>query len=213
MNIFRPKVLTLFPNGTNVANFFIRSMAYLIDIFVVFTIRYIVWIAFSALWFYDAMENFYYQFQDAFSYTLSKPVQQFEYYEMFLYSVNHSFFVDFAFVALFIFLVGAAYYIYMHYAFQQTLGKKALGLKLLDNKTEKELSISRIIFRYVIGLVPWLFMIIALIFVLGNKPKEGMYVFIALVLWYDPLLFGRDRRSIHDFIAFTKVIKLKTNKR
>jgi uncharacterized RDD family membrane protein YckC len=178
MNIFRPKTLTLFPNGTNIANFFIRSMAYFIDIFVVFTIRYIVWIAFSALWFYDAMENFYYQFQDTFSYTLSKPVQQFEYYEMFVYSVSHSFFIDFAFVVIFIFLIGAVYYIYMHYAFQQTLGKKLLRLKLLDNKTD----------------------------------KEGMFVFVALVLWYDPLMLGRDRRSMHDFIAFTKVIKLRPNK-
>ena len=212
MNIFRPKTLTLFPNGTNIANFFIRSMAYFIDIFVVFTIRYIVWIAFSALWFYDAMENFYYQFQDTFSYTLSKPVQQFEYYEMFMYSVSHSFFIDFAFVVIFIFLIGAVYYVYMHYAFQQTLGKKLLRLKLLDNKTDKELSLSRIIFRYVVGLIPWVFMIIALMFVLGNKPKEGMFVFVALVLWYDPLMFGKDRRSMHDFIAFTKVIKLKPNK-
>ena len=56
-------------------------------------------------------------------------------------------------------------------------------------------------------------MIIALMFVLGNKPKEGMFVFVFLVLWYDPLIFGRDRRSMHDFIAFTKVIKLKPNKR
>ena len=212
MNIFRPKTFTLFPNGTNIANFFIRSMAYLIDNFIVFSIKYIFWIIFNSLWFYDAMSNFYYQFKDTFSYTLSKPVQQFEYYEMLLYALGHSFFVDFVFVVVFIFAIGATYYIFMHYNYQQTFGKKILGLKLVDNASDKKPSLIKVVFRYLIGLIPWLGMILAAVFVLGNEAQKGMIVFVVLVLWYDPLVLGRDRRSMHDFIAFTKVIKLKPNK-
>jgi uncharacterized RDD family membrane protein YckC len=213
MNIFRPKILTLFPNGTNIANFFTRSMAYLIDNFIVFTIKYIFWIIFNSLWFYDAMVNFYYQFKSTFSYTLSKPLQQFEYQEMLLYAVSHSFFVDFVFVVIFIFAIGATYYIFMHYKYQQTFGKKALGIKLLDSNSDKSPSFIKVVFRYLVGLVPWVAMIVAIIFVLGNQAQKGMVVFVALVLWYDPLVLGRDRRSVHDFIAFTKVIKLKPSQK
>ncbi|MBT4989471.1 MAG: hypothetical protein HOM96_02905 [Rickettsiales bacterium] len=209
MILFRPKIRPLFPNGTNLASFFTRSVAYFIDNFFVFTIRYLIWIAFNLLWFYDAMVNFYNQFRSTFSYTLSKPLQQFEYYEMIRFATNHSFFLDFIFVTIFIFSIGTIYYIFMHYNYQQTFGKMALGLKLLDNKTERPLSLWRVILRYILGLIPWIIAIIVLILVALNQGKVAMYSFVIGVIWYDPLLLGRDRRSVHDFLGCTRVIKVK----
>lgn len=212
MNLFSINQRPLFPNGTNLASFITRSFAYLIDNFVVFTIRYIFWSIFNIVWFYEALQNFIYQFKSNFSYTISKPIRKFEYVDMYLYFIRHSFFVDFVFVVLFIFSIGTIYYLSMHKMYNQTLGKMALNIKLVDFKTENPLSFTRHIVRYVVGLIPWIIIFFVLFFVLMNQTKIAMFCFIFTVIWYDPLLLGRDRRSMHDFLTFTKVIKLRKKK-
>ncbi|MBT4921835.1 MAG: hypothetical protein HON23_02350 [Rickettsiales bacterium] len=209
MILLRPKIRPLFPNGTNLASFFTRSIAYFLDNLFVFTIRYLVWVIFSLLWFYDSLLNFADEFKATFSYTLSKPLQQFEYYEMLRFAVAHNFFLDVVFVVSFVFAIGAVYYIFMLYTYQQSLGKKAFGLKLLDNSTEKSLPLWRIILRYVVGLVPWLLLGIVVILTLVNQAKMAMAFFVISVIWYDPLMLGRDRRSMHDYICSSRVIRIK----
>lgn len=207
--MFRPKIMPLFPYGTNLADFFTRSAAYLIDNIVIFTLRYIVWIAFCYLWFYASIENFYQDFKHTFSYTLSKPLQQFEYYEMLRYFYRHPFFLDLVFVLSFIFILGAVYYITMHSMYQQTLGKRLLKVKLLDSKKDTPLPMFRVVLRYFLGLVPWLLMVIVMLLSLIHQYRFATAFFVITVLWYDPLLFGRDRRAMHDYLCFSKVIKLK----
>ncbi len=101
----------------------------------------------------------------------------------------------------------------------QTLGKKIMKIKVVDNNSEENISIWRYILRYLLlsfvfidGIIPYA---LNTIFVFILKPATYIqfsmnvsYVFLILnVFIFASLCFQKDKRGIHDIIARTKVMK------
>ncbi|NNF51316.1 MAG: hypothetical protein HKN59_02650, partial [Gammaproteobacteria bacterium] len=113
------------------------------------------------------------------------------------------------------------YYIVMHAAFGQTLGKMITGVRVVKNKDLAPIGLGHALAR---DIVPLLFIAVGLLampmFDFGiAEGKEATLklpiVFLAIavlalawpILEVITMLFNRRRRAIHDFIAGTVVIR------
>ena len=108
-----------------------------------------------------------------------------------------------------------AYFVIFQYMNKgQTIGKKLLHLKVVDNNTEKPLSIFKGLIR---SLLIWNILSgtlgIALIYILNKESYitsyliisslESIFIFITAMF----TLYRKDNRSLHDIIINSKVIK------
>ena len=108
-----------------------------------------------------------------------------------------------------------AYYVVFQYMYKgQTLGKKALGIKVVDGKTEKPISIKRGLLRsLLICNIPSSILGIIFLFILNKNLYfsgysifigiESIFILITMLL----VLYKKDGRGLHDIMAKTKVIK------
>lgn len=112
-----------------------------------------------------------------------------------------------------------AYYIVFQFLNKgQTLGKKLLNLKVVDIKTEKQISISRYILRYILiyNLLSGI-LSIPLLYVLNQKTYFAIYfillaiemIFILINVMF--ILYRKDKRGLHDILTNTVVIKKGSN--
>lgn len=99
----------------------------------------------------------------------------------------------------------------------QTIGKKILGIKVVDNKTGKRPSFTKILLRGIIiyGYITSIASVLVL--TLGTKTTYlNSYTYISFVettlilLTAAFILFREDARGLHDLIAGTKVVNAKT---
>lgn len=99
----------------------------------------------------------------------------------------------------------------------QTIGKKILGIKVVDNKTGKKPSFIKILLRGII-LYGYITSIAStLILALASKSTYlSSYTYLSfvettlLLLSFAFILFREDTRGLHDLIAGTKVVNAKT---
>ena len=68
--------------------------------------------------------------------------------------------------------------------YQATFGKIAVGLKVVDSEGKK-INFGRASIRYLFKILSWILFVISILTILGNP----------------------DRKSIHDYLSFTKVVK------
>lgn len=73
----------------------------------------------------------------------------------------------------------------------QTLGKKALGIKIVDLNGETPTFKKHLIKRYTAYFLP------------GQIPAVGQFISIVNILF----IFGKQKRCVHDYIAGTKVVE------
>lgn len=110
------------------------------------------------------------------------------------------------------------YSVFMHYRYGQTLGKMALGIKVVHANEVDGLSLKQAVLRD----TPWLILeVIGLLLLLtgfqdGNTEADWLYVIqsiagnaatLWLVLELLTALTNSRRRAIHDFLANTVVVK------
>ncbi len=106
--------------------------------------------------------------------------------------------------------------VFAYYTKGQTLGKKLLGLKVVSNK-DKELKLYNYFIRaFILNSV--IFKVLTLIAICFNKSTYFKIYNIGsiidstiLVIIVLMVLFNKEGRGLHDFVAGTKVIDLKDN--
>jgi uncharacterized RDD family membrane protein YckC len=114
-----------------------------------------------------------------------------------------------------------AYWLYsvlMHGFYGQTLGKKALGIKVLD-VSESPISMRQAFLRDSIYIViNTIALMISISLVLSGRPRDSKTIAMAdmilgmgALLWFVAeiltCLMNQKRRAVHDFIAGTVVVK------
>lgn len=108
-----------------------------------------------------------------------------------------------------------AYYVVFQYMYKgQTLGKKALGIKVVDNETEKPITIPKGLLRsLLICNIPSSILSIIFLFILNkNTYFSGYAIFMGIEMVFILItmllvLYKKDGRGLHDIMTNTKVIK------
>ena len=109
-----------------------------------------------------------------------------------------------------------AYSIIGHTLYGQTIGKKITSIKVVQNQDEnKLLSFRQSFMRDSIGVAIFLLQILILVFNYGDTEIGEQIISLSTLVWIVAemvtMLFNNKRRSIHDFIANSVVIKLKND--
>jgi len=125
-------------------------------------------------------------------------------------AINHSDMVQFA-----------VYSLALHTLYGQTLGKMALGIKVVDYRSEGEISFRQALLRDIVPVAVVLFTLLAAVYVAltgGDAPAPQWLLYtlgifsLLYLLWYlleiITMLFNEKRRALHDIIAGTVVIRL-----
>jgi uncharacterized RDD family membrane protein YckC len=113
----------------------------------------------------------------------------------------------------------AIYSITLHTLYGQTFGKMALDVKVVDNISEKAITLKQAFLRDCVPVISLFLLLIASIFVLTNQTDEtpqwivysmlafGLSYFLWHLLEIITMLFNDKNRALHDFIAGTVVIR------
>ena len=117
--------------------------------------------------------------------------------------------------------VAVAYFVILHGACGQTVGKMATGVKVLDVSERRAPGWLQALAR---DAVPLLLILVSMVYVLGfgatpaeaeaAEPAAAIQIALALIVpvWalaeMVTMLFSRKRRALHDFIARTVVIRI-----
>ena len=109
-----------------------------------------------------------------------------------------------------------AYSIIGHTLYGQTIGKRLTSIKVVQNEDEtKLLSFYQSFMRDSIGVAIFLLQIFILVFNYGDTELGEQIISLSTLVWIIAemvtMLFNNKRRSIHDYIAKSVVIKLKAD--
>ncbi len=126
-----------------------------------------------------------------------------------------SIFSQFIFSTIIYTAVVATYFIFCHGKYGQTLGKKIMGIKVLDVSEDATIGFLRAFYRE----LPWIVSEVALfvyilVFVFNKQSIEGyemtefMISFIWMCLELITMFLNDKRRAIHDFLAGSVVVKV-----
>lgn len=108
------------------------------------------------------------------------------------------------------------YYTYSiigHSLYGQTIGKKITSIKVVQNKNENNLlTFYQSFMRDSIGVAIFLIQILILVFNYGDTEIGENIISLSTLVWIGAetvtMLFNSKRRSVHDYIANSVVIKL-----
>ena len=181
-----------------------RFLAYSIDLLIVTMCRYTMFLLFLFIWFRKSIENVTYKYHDL----ANQGYYNIDSNKDFLtYILNHNILIEILFVFAVIFFIGSLYWIILPTTkFRGTFGKYWLKIAIVKENNHT-LSMSKAIFRYFVGLVPWLFHIVIIICFFSKNIPLLLASMIIVTLWYDASIFRVSRRAMHDYICKTKVIK------
>ena len=109
-----------------------------------------------------------------------------------------------------------AYSIIGHTLYGQTIGKKITSIKVVQNQDENILlSFRQSFMRDSIGVAIFMLQILILAFNYGDTEIGEQIISLSTLVWIVAemvtMLFNKKRRSIHDYIANSVVIKLKAD--
>ncbi len=107
-----------------------------------------------------------------------------------------------------------AYSIIGHTLYGQTIGKKVTSIKVVQNQDEnKLLSFRQSFMRDSIGVAIFLLQLLILVLDYGDTEIGEQIISLSTLVWIVAemvtMLFNNKRRSIHDYIANSVVIKTK----
>ena len=109
-----------------------------------------------------------------------------------------------------------AYSIIGHTLYGQTIGKKITSIRVVQNQDENILlSFRQSFMRDSIGVAIFMLQILILAFNYGDTEIGEQIISLSTLVWIVAemvtMLFNKKRRSIHDYIANSVVIKLKAD--
>lgn len=109
-----------------------------------------------------------------------------------------------------------AYSIIGHTLYGQTVGKRLTSIKVVQNVDEtKLLSLRQAFLRDSIGVLISLLQLFILVFNYGDTEIGQIIIFVSTFLWIVAemvtMLFNNKRRSVHDYIAKSVVIRTNAN--
>ncbi len=99
-----------------------------------------------------------------------------------------------------------AYSVVLHGRYGRTIGKKLMGLKVIDKSERKEIGYKQAFIRDAIPILITLFVIFASGSDLGNE-ENGFVNFAWFLTEVLTVLFNQKRRAVHDFMAGTVVVR------
>ena len=109
-----------------------------------------------------------------------------------------------------------AYSIIGHTLYGQTIGKKITSIRVVQNQDENILlSFRQSFMRDSIGVAIFMLQILILAFNYGDTEIGEQIISLSTLVWIVAemvtMLFNKKRRSIHDYIANSVVVKLKAD--
>lgn len=193
------------------APFFKRLFAYIIDMLI---IGILVTIICSAL--PNKNESVEQELKELSTELMEKKIDNNEYisrYKDLMYQNNKNEKIS---LGVNVVLILAYFVIFQYMNKGQTLGKKALNLRVVDNETKKEVSILKGLLRSILPLnilsgfigvvlIKLLTKNIYIDLYLGTNIFETIFIFITMFL----ILYRKDGRGLHDMMANTMVIEEK----
>ncbi|MCH5716893.1 RDD family protein [Niabella hibiscisoli] len=113
-------------------------------------------------------------------------------------------------------LLPLVYSIFLHYRYGQTLGKWMVGVKVLDSTETRRLTLKQSVFRDSFFLIIEIVTLVYFLFQANklNYLEDGYNDFAAQpVFWWtivelETMLTNKKRRSIHDWLARSVVVRL-----
>lgn len=181
---------------------FSKSISFMIDVLFVSSIRIIVGVLIASLM-YSVKLNELFNTIDLKSPTLQTDLMQ------------NGFYYYIAIILFAVFLSGAFYYIYCwSYKRSATFGNTLCKIKIVDRNTFEGISVLKATVRYVLYVLPVLFVLIFL-FQYFNK-TINLFSFALLfltVVWYDCGLMLRLKAGVPDLITKTIAISTKVKKK
>lgn len=195
------------------ASSFRRSVASMIDIFIVAFLRIVVAQFLGAIWLQGVLIGL----SSDYSIRFGSDVVQSD--ENLIYILNHDAFKDIVLFFILIILVGAFYHAYLNSSsWKATLGKRFLGIMILDKKYDK-IGIFRGFAHYFLSLIP----MVIILYLVSYQVSHGINIVqaassniinIALafcaVMWINVQIFTNKKTTAYDLICGTVLLEGKS---
>lgn len=178
-----------------------KSTSFLVDIIITFTLRYALYIICFYVWFGNSLNRFFNAVYE--KYYENGFFKEGSGLEVFYFFLNHNFFVDVIFILILMQIVGFVYYtILLHSDKRSTYGMRFMRIHL---KSKGSLSLTRIICRYIVGLLPWGLFCVAVLYLSFGDYKSAFLFMVAIFVWQNPNIIGNKNRSAHDYFCATRL--------
>ncbi len=195
------------------AGSFRRSMASMIDVFIVAFLRVIAAQFLGMIWLQGVLINL------ASDYSLYFGTDVIRTDENLLYIVNHDGFKDIIAFFVIIFLIGAFYHAYLNSSsWKATIGKRLFGIIILNRKYDK-IGILRGFCHYFLSLLP----VVIILYLVGYQVANGINIvqavssnifniFLAFcaVMWVNIHVFSNKKTTAYDLICRTLLLEGKS---
>ena len=194
------------------ASFFKRLAAYLIDIIIVTMISNVITVGFKS----EKYENAYNEYFDVINKYSMQEINTQEYLDTMapvIYDMQEASIV----ISVISLLTLIAYFVVFQYLNKgQTIGKKILKLRVLENDSEPSLK-AIIIRTFIINSIFTTLASVILIYIANRNNYYSMYnvistievIFVFITILF--ILYRKDKLGLHDIIAKTKVIDERGN--
>ncbi len=177
-----------------------RFLAYGIDIALVTMLRYIVFILLYFSWLEKKHLGF---FQDMNA--VDEKSALWSNQQILDFFLNHQFSSDVFIVCFIVFITGSCYWIFMPISkIKNSFGKKLMKI-VIAKQDDSVFSGKDSLVRYLVGLLPWCFILVSFLSLLAKKYIACLIAGTAMTLWYEPSIRRKHRYAIHDMICATIV--------
>jgi uncharacterized RDD family membrane protein YckC len=208
MNI--EKLFTKDPEKEKYASSLRRSLASGIDIAIVVALRTITIQLLGMFWINRQMIRLQSDFKEFFGTDMPKGTPQ---HMQFIF--HHPFVIHFLlFIAILIF-IGALYHALLNSSsWRATVGKRVMGIMLLNKSDESVLSFSKAMLHYFLSVMPFAFIVYLIIFQAQHDlslvqavtaSNFNSFFSMLFLIWLQPHLFTKKRTTSYDIICKTVV--------
>ncbi len=190
---------------------FKRSFASSIDMFATLLLRMFALQILGEFWIKNVIANFMLEFKEHFGTEFIKGNQ-----EHMSFLVHHSAFMQILSLYIIIILVGAFYHIYFNSSsWQATPGKRIMNI-IMIKEDGKKVNFSLAFSHYFLALLPCIYLIYILIFVVMNKMTffhaimatgANMVFGIIFIAWVQISYFTKKKSTMYDLICKTIFIE------
>lgn len=179
--------------------YFRKLNASVIDNLILIIIRYLLLSLCYVLWYAQAMQRFSQEIYQ--KYTIGGIFKEGSTGDIFKDFLSNTVFLDTIFIIFLLIILGAIYYTYSLTGEKSaTLGMRIMKLRIFSTN-DKKISVTRIITRYFLGLIPWLLYIIVLIMFSISQYRQAFAIMLVIYIWYEPRIIANSKGAIHDLIC------------
>ncbi len=187
-----------------------RFLAFLIDIFFVYLLRFLYINLSLQFWLKEPIQTFMTKYKMLYgSFNLGKltPVEIY-------YFLNSSLFKQLAVFVIGVFLIAVVYnFVLFSTKWSATIGQKIMGIRIASKNGEK-MKFYQVLARSFAVVLPWFFIFVILFYksladlgLTEMLDKTSFVVSIVIFLsWYDLVFFTKDKLVFHDLLTGTRAI-------